>query len=88
MAFPAVAQAPVLAVLLVATVCHLPHRAFALSPEETADLRGLCDLNPGATGRARRLCQALDSGQGPCSANRGTGMFIIGCDANGHLTDL
>ena len=83
MAFPAVGQAPVVAVLLVATVCHLPHRAFALSPEERADLRGLCDLNPGATNAARRLCEALDSGQDPCSSRDG-----VACDTNGHVTGL
>ena len=72
-------------VLLLATVCCLP-RAVALSPEEAAGLQGMCDLNPGAVpGRrstARRICDALDTGQDPCDTSG------VECNADGHLTEL
>ena len=54
-------------VLLLALLSHLP-RTSALSPEETAGLQGMCDLNAGGDpGRASgRICEALEAGQDPC----------------------
>eukprot|EP01051_Picozoa_sp_SAG22_P001921 SAG22_NODE_80_length_21788_cov_9.742542_10_plen_82_part_00 len=75
-----VPHAAAVVLLLAATVCRLP-RAVALSPEEAAGLQGMCDLNPGATGTARLICDALDTGQDPCDVSG------VGC-TDGHLTQL
>eukprot|EP01051_Picozoa_sp_SAG22_P002169 SAG22_NODE_95_length_20791_cov_40.318514_9_plen_94_part_00 len=81
---PAAGTCTAAVVLLVAACCggSLP-RAGALSAEETADLQGLCDLNPGAIGETRQICRALDAGQDPCDV-----VTRVYCTADDHLRSL
>ena len=69
--------------LLLALLSRLS-RTSALSPEETAGLQGMCDLNAGGyPGRASGgICAALEAGQDPC------GVQGLTCDGDGHATGL
>ena len=78
MALLAVARATAL-VLLLALLCHLPG-TIALSPEETADLQGMCDLNSDMW--RTEICAALQAGQDPC------GLGGLSCDEDGHVVQL
>ena len=81
MALLAVARATAL-VLLLAGLCHLPG-TIALSPEEAADLQGMCDLNSATLRRASEgICAALEAGQDPC------GLSGLSCDEDGHVVEL
>ena len=78
---PAAARARA-AGLLLALLCHLP-RASALSPEETAGLQGMCDLNNAKMGgESEAICAALEAGQDPC------GLRGFSCDEDGHVVTL
>ena len=66
-------------VLLLAVLCHLPN-TIALSPEETAGLQGMCDLNSDML--RRDICAALQAGQDPC------GLTGLSCDEDGHVVTL
>ena len=82
MARLAVARATAVVLLLLAALCHLPG-TIALSPEETAGLQGMCDLNHATLRRASEaICAALEAGRDPCGLS---GLF---CDEDGHARFL